>query len=873
MPRLFKKQEQAMEALEPGQVLFKFGMYKFGACDQSFLIERMATTHTDLHEIIDGHSRLYVDAEHYFDVEPTAEKLQEWFRGLMAVLLQSITEHLPIVRGTEHKYQVTNDSRPSDGKYKASFHIVWSHIVFQTNTGAMKTFVLRYFDYKLKLLPNYRYVFQGKNDGLEIRSSVDPQVYTSKRSFRLTYAKKYGGQTWLKPWNDLEWCALELDQQGRQDFIEKMLVCYQDDEVVPIADPDEQEVARPRKRLRVARRDDEKEPEVKEAESLPLEDLEKARQLVAVLSRDRACGISRQADVAGRFEIWSHVIWCISNLFGASVAGEMVAQSFSSRAENYDKVMTASTYYRAKPGKWTMGSLVQWAMADNRAKAQVILRSFNSEPMAKAQAPCLDINDIKFLLAEEYAKLEELKEAEPKDKDAIKAKEAEICALSVPYLNQYLFMVTDCTPSIFGEEKLDHMGKKIVVWNKTLLDLMKGHGPLKAHIAAWAASPKMRKYNKTFVDMSTLEHSWDEVNQYRRYNLFTGFDYPPDYDKFPDNYEELCKPVLDHILNVWGMGHQASYDYNIRWMAFTIQKPWIKLRVALILKGFEGAGKGCILQMLAKIMGSKYFFQVSNIKQELLGQFKPEGFALTKLIFIDEATFGGDHVQAGMLKTLCSENTVNIEHKYLSRQTYESFCHFGIATNGDWAAHVGAKERRYHAMEVADSFAGMGQKEYFTRLHAVPISAFAKFLYSVDLTDWDPLVIPVTECLRDQKRQSMKPIESWAEWCLSRGYLYGDDVGVPQGFKWEEDLMQVTARQLYNSYTAYASTQRKQCRTLVETIFMKEFKKMFKLDNSRQVRDVDSGAITRYYDLPPLPECQKRFRFYENDPDWTFETL
>ena len=874
MPRLFGKQDKAMEALEPGQVLFKLGSFKFGACDQSFLIERMATTNTELYEIIQGPSRLYVDAEHMFDVEPSAQNLKEWFSGLMSVLCKSIVDNLPVLRGAERKYQVLNDSRASGGQFKASFHIVWTDIVFQSNTNAMKKFCVEHFDGKLMTMQKYTYIFHDKNGKPEIRSSVDKAVYTTRRAFRLPYAVKEGKRTFLKPWDDFEWCPIELAGTDKEDYIEKSLVCYQDDAIVPIADPDEREVQRPRKRRRVLEDDEEKEPEeAKEPERAPVdqEELEKVRQLVAVLSRDRASGRKRGGPTAGTFEVWSHVIWCISNLFGASEVGEVVAQSFSSRGDNYDKNKTASTYYRAKPGTWSVGSMVKWALEDDRAKAQVILRSFEHqvERNENQYGPCLNINVLKELLSTEYAKLDEVKE--DGDKSEIEAQMTVIYEASMPYLNNYLLMVTDCNPSVFGEEKLDHFGNKTTIWTKSLEDLKKANGPLKGHINYWAHSPLMRKYNTTFVDMATIEHETNAQFETARFNLFTGFEIPKDYDKFPDNYEELCKPILDHLFRIWCKCDEAIFKFVLNWFAMTLQFPERKITVGIIIKGSEGAGKGLMVQKLSDIMGSKYFFQVSNAKKELYGTFKPEGFDLNKLLLIDEATFGGSHEQEGMLKTLLTEKTINIEHKYLGRKKYDSFSNVLVVTNGEWPCHMGPKERRWLAIEVDDSHAGVAQKEYFAPIVAVPTTAWAKFLYSRDLTDWDPTDIPRTEFMREQKQNTMSALEAWWELCLVKGTLYQSEL-LPNAHylvKWPDEAIQVVVGDLYHSYTAYGADQKKQSRLLGENIFAKQFKRLMKLDDVRKVGGRENRS--RVYDVPCLEECKRRFRAYFNDPDWNFE--
>lgn len=43
----------------------------------------------------------------------------------------------------------------------------------------------------------------------------------------------------------------------------------------------------------------------------------------------------------------------------------------------------------------------------------------------------------------------------------------------------------------------------------------------------------------------------------------------------------------------------------------------------------------------------------------------------------------------------------------------------------------------------------------------VGVKAFADFLYNVDLSDWDPRKIPLTQALINQKLSSLPPIHQW----------------------------------------------------------------------------------------------------------------
>jgi hypothetical protein len=78
--------------------------------------------------------------------------------------------------------------------------------------------------------------------------------------------------------------------------------------------------------------------------------------------------------------------------------------------------------------------------------------------------------------------------------------------------------------------------------------------------------------------------------------------------------------ILDFIFKAWALENKEHYDHILNWMAHLIQKPWIKMKTSLVLQGLEGCGKGMIIQILGKIIGSNYFFQPTDIS-DILGQF------------------------------------------------------------------------------------------------------------------------------------------------------------------------------------------------------------------------------------------------------------
>ena len=168
-----------------------------------------------------------------------------------------------------------------------------------------------------------------------------------------------------------------------------------------------------------------------------------------------------------------------------------------------------------------------------------------------------------------------------------------------------------------------------------------------------------------------------------------------DEQKMADELTSRVQPVLDHILQIWCRNEQSTYEYVLNWMAHAVQKPWEKMACALVLRGAEGAGKGCIVDLLARVLGKEYYYQVKDADNGLFAKHAPQGMENCLLLFVDEAVWGGNKKEAGILKKLITEDTHEIEPKFLIRFTVDSFFNLIFASNNDWVVPAGLQARRF----------------------------------------------------------------------------------------------------------------------------------------------------------------------------------
>jgi putative DNA primase/helicase len=218
-------------------------------------------------------------------------------------------------------------------------------------------------------------------------------------------------------------------------------------------------------------------------------------------------------------------------------------------------------------------------------------------------------------------------------------------------------------------------------------------------IKTWLLDDKKRKYRtmETIFDVSKCP---DDV-----YNIFKGFDianYSQSYDKeITEDDNKLLQIILDHIRFLCDDGGEQAdnmYEYVLNWMAHLFQKPTEKATTCLIIKGYEGCGKGILFNMLRNMLGNQYGFTTANPMSDMFGNFNSSS-ANKMLINIDEI----DHKQAkGIyeeLKKYISDNTLNYKQKFVDSTEVANLSRVLITTNNDYNLMISDSNRRFVLIE------------------------------------------------------------------------------------------------------------------------------------------------------------------------------
>lgn len=295
----------------------------------------------------------------------------------------------------------------------------------------------------------------------------------------------------------------------------------------------------------------------------------------------------------------------------------------------------------------------------------------------------------------------------------------------------------------------------------------------------WIKSPYRREYDR----MSFVERA-DE----KSFNMFHGLTVEKeDLDEFDP---EDATPWLQHIKDIWCRGDHQVFVWMLKMLARKVQFPFKKSKVALVLKGRQGCGKGIILEPIRKIFGNYFKTLRPN---EFLGDFNG-ALADTLMLFLDESVFSGDRRVASQLKTLITEPTIMINQKHLPSFVIENNIDVIFATNYQQAVMVEEGDRRYFCLECDPVWAGKATKEsveYFRTIAKIPYQSIYKFLCSVNVDDFEPTIYPTTSAIREQKIYGMDTVVGW---------VYHS---IEEKKAWLTKVNLIPRQNLYHEYTDY----------------------------------------------------------------------
>lgn len=300
-----------------------------------------------------------------------------------------------------------------------------------------------------------------------------------------------------------------------------------------------------------------------------------------------------------------------------------------------------------------------------------------------------------------------------------------------------------------------------------------------------------------------------------------------------------------HVRDVICGGDDGVFEWLLDWCAAMFQAPGRPAKTAIVLMGGHGTGKGLFVHnMLGESLDGQHYVHVYD-RKAIYGDFN-DALSGRVLTFIDEATWGGDKRDAGILKGLITEKTISISRKFLPRVTEPSMQHVMIASNEEWPVGADGDDRRLCVLKVANPRAN--KAEYFDPLFAqLENGGRAAMLHEL-------LARPITRNLNEPPRTrarvllKIRSLDRQYAWWFDRLWqgsaLRGDDDG------WKP---RVSKRSLAEEFADFVGDSRGRATETAAGMFLK-----------RVVPSVAEGRNPRprqerVWILPSLAECRESF--------------
>lgn len=369
-----------------------------------------------------------------------------------------------------------------------------------------------------------------------------------------------------------------------------------------------------------------------------------------------------------------------------------------------------------------------------------------------------------------------------------------------------------------------------------------GNGKLKAHDIGtlWFESPHRRQYNGIAFfpgkDCPTF------------YNLFRGFALQPqkgDWSKFQE-----------HIYDIIANRHQEVFNYVIAWMAQLVQSPGgERPGISLVLRGPQGAGKGCFVSQIGKILGTHYL-HITNSKQ-LTGRFNNH-LKDALLVFCDEGVWAGDKSIEGVLKAMVTEEYMAVEPKGKDVFMVKNHLRLIIASNNDWVVPAGLEERRFCVLDISRRRIQDRRyfKEIFHQMDNGGREAMLHDLLEVDVSNVDWGSFPRTEALVDQIIRTMKTSHKFWYERLRQGALSKTETDW-NSMLYESDWHpMIQTQKMHSEYIEFANEIGDRYPS-IDSIFSRDLKELCPQVRRCRIRlNGDRMWVLRF---PPLNECRKYF--------------
>jgi hypothetical protein len=339
---------------------------------------------------------------------------------------------------------------------------------------------------------------------------------------------------------------------------------------------------------------------------------------------------------------------------------------------------------------------------------------------------------------------------------------------------EWAFVLSGGDKPFVREKKNAKGGIDLLFYNKTSFTTFYANATVAqgtkkiSYAEYWIAHPKRRSFTDIVFKPNDIGLIPTE------YNTWHGFACEPlEYNEASElarkGFDDWCAHVYENICSF----DEPAYQWLLQYFATIIQHPETRCQTAVVLKGEKGTGKNAFLDRFGALLGAAHYDTYSN-ERYLTSNFNSHMEGKLALVF-DEMVWSADKGANGVLKSLITSPTANIERKGAEIYSSDSYVRIFIVSNENWVVPATADERRYCVFQV--SSAKIRDTEFFENMRInMDIHGGRRilmhFLANYEIKNPELIKIPIaSQALQDQKMESLKGFGRFWYEIITDGYF------------------------------------------------------------------------------------------------------
>lgn len=326
-------------------------------------------------------------------------------------------------------------------------------------------------------------------------------------------------------------------------------------------------------------------------------------------------------------------------------------------------------------------------------------------------------------------------------------------------------------------------------------------------IKEWLDDSNMLCYNKSdFIPYNGLSKLNEDETIY---NLFNGYNNKIKSLYNIDKKDKILQPFNDLLFSICGE-NEYYMDYFIKYLAHMIQKPNEKIPICFILKGKQGTGKNVLLTAISNIIGKEYYI-TSSKPDDFFGNYA-EGFYRKLLVNMNECEGKDTFDFEGKIKSFITEDTININPKYIRPTEIRNVARIIITTNKSNPIPIDVKsiDRRFVVYQNSEKYLDKKYNSIFwdKLVNHFNCNEFIACLYdylnSIDINNYNwRLHRPITQEYKNMCRLYIPTEALFLEYYINRLKDEKENDFITHNIQKKDDFELIQLNHMCNEYNEY----------------------------------------------------------------------